>query len=234
MKAKYKRILLKISGEALSGAAGHGFDPESLKSVAEQILEVAKLGVEVGVVVGGGNIWRGRQGMNMDRVTADQMGMLATVINALAVSEALIGAGADARVLTSIEISGVGEKFNHKVADRYLKEGKIVVFGGGTGNPFFSTDTGAALKAAEIGADALLLAKNIDGIYDSDPKTNPNAKKFDELTYDEYVARGLRAMDTSAVVMCKENGLKVHAFGLSDKNSIVKAVAGDKEGTIIY
>lgn len=234
MKAKYKRILLKISGEALSGAAGHGFDPKSLKSVAEQILEVAKLGVEVGIVVGGGNIWRGRQGMNMDRVTADQMGMLATVINALAVSEALIGAGADARVLTSIEISGVGEKFNHKVADRYLKEGKIVVFGGGTGNPFFSTDTGAALKAAEIGADALLLAKNIDGIYDSDPKTNPNAKKFDELTYDEYVARGLRAMDTSAVVMCKENGLKVHAFGLSDKNSIVKAVAGDKEGTIIY
>ncbi len=234
MKAKYKRILLKISGEALSGAAGHGFDPESLKSVAEQILEVAKLGVEVGIVVGGGNIWRGRQGMNMDRVTADQMGMLATVINALAVSEALIGAGADARVLTSIEISGVGEKFNHKVADRYLKEGKIVVFGGGTGNPFFSTDTGAALKAAEIGADALLLAKNIDGIYDSDPKTNPNAKKFDGLTYDEYVARGLRAMDTSAVVMCKENGLKVHAFGLSDKNSIVKAVAGDKEGTIIY
>lgn len=234
MKAKYKRILLKISGEALSGAAGHGFDPESLKSVAEQILEVAKLGVEVGIVVGGGNIWRGRQGMNMDRVTADQMGMLATVINALAVSEALIGAGADARVLTSIEISGVGEKFNHKVADRYLKDGKIVVFGGGTGNPFFSTDTGAALKAAEIGADALLLAKNIDGIYDSDPKTNPNAKKFDELTYDEYVARGLRAMDTSAVVMCKENGLKVHAFGLSDKISIVKAVAGDKEGTIIY
>ena len=234
MKAKYKRILLKISGEALSGAAGHGFDPESLKSVAEQILEVAKLGVEVGIVVGGGNIWRGRQGMNMDRVTADQMGMLATVINALAVSEALIGAGADARVLTSIEISGVGEKFNHKVADRYLKEGKIVVFGGGTGNPFFSTDTGAALKAAEIGADALLPAKNIDGIYDSDPKTNPNAKKFDGLTYDEYVARGLRAMDTSAVVMCKENGLKVHAFGLSDKNSIVKAVAGDKEGTIIY
>lgn len=234
MKAKYKRILLKISGEALSGAAGHGFDPESLKSVAEQILEVAKLGVEVGIVVGGGNIWRGRQGMNMDRVTADQMGMLATVINALAVSEALIGAGADARVLTSIEISGVGEKFNHKVADRYLKEGKIVVFGGGTGNPFFSTDTGAALKAAEIGADALLLAKNIDGIYDSDPKTNPNAKKFDGLTYDEYVARGLKAMDTSAVVMCKENGLKVHAFGLSDKNSIVKAVAGDKEGTIIY
>ena len=234
MKAKYKRILLKISGEALSGTSGHGFDSASLKSVAEQIKKVVELGVETGVVVGGGNIWRGRQGLDMDRVTADQMGMLATVINALAVSEAISGAGVEAKVLTSIAISGVGEMFNHKLADKYLKEGKVVVFGGGTGNPFFSTDTGASLKAAEIGADALLLAKNIDGIYDSDPKTNPNAKKFDELTYDEYVARGLRAMDTSAVVMCKENGLKVHAFGLSDKNSIVKAVAGDKEGTIIY
>lgn len=234
MKAKYKRILLKISGEALSGPAGHGFDAASLKSVAKQIAEVKKLGVEVGVVVGGGNIWRGRQGLDMDRVTADQMGMLATVINALAVSEALISAGVDSAVLTSISITGVGEIFNHKTADKYLKEGKVVVFGGGTGNPFFSTDTGASLKAAEIGADALLLAKNIDGIYDSDPKLNPNAKKFDSLTYDEYVAKGLKAMDTSAVVMCKENGLKVHAFGLSDENSIVKAVAGDKEGTVIY
>ena len=170
----------------------------------------------------------------MDRVTADQMGMLATVINALAVSEALISAGVESKVLTSISIAGIGERFNHKLADEYLKNGKVVVFGGGTGNPFFSTDTGASLKAAEIGADALLLAKNIDGIYDSDPKTNPGAVKFDKLTYDEYVAKGLKAMDTSAVVMCKENGLKVHAFGLSGENSILKAVAGDKEGTVIY
>ena len=234
MKAKYKRILLKISGEALSGTSGHGFDSASLKSVAEQIKKVVELGVETGVVVGGGNIWRGRQGLDMDRVTADQMGMLATVINALAVSEAISGAGVEAKVLTSIAISGVGEMFNHKLADKYLKEGKVVVFGGGTGNPFFSTDTGASLKAAEIGADALLLAKNIDGIYDSDPKLNPNAKKFDSLTYDEYVERGLKAMDTSAVIMCKENGLKVHAFGLSGEKSILKAVAGDKEGTVIY
>ncbi len=234
MKAKYKRILLKISGEALSGASGRGFDSASLKSVAEQIKKVAELGVETGVVVGGGNIWRGRQGLDMDRVTADQMGMLATVINALAVSEALIAAGVDSKVLTSISIAGIGERFNHKLADEYLKSGKVVVFGGGTGNPFFSTDTGASLKAAEIGADALLLAKNIDGIYDSDPKTNPNAVKFDKLTYDEYVAKGLKAMDTSAVIMCKENGLKVHAFGLSGENSILKAVAGDKEGTVIY
>ena len=218
----------------MSGEVGHGFDKNALNSVAKQIREVADLGVEVGVVVGGGNIWRGRQGLDMDRVTADQMGMLATVINALAVSEAISGAGVEAKVLTSIAISGVGETFNHKLADKYLKEGKVVVFGGGTGNPFFSTDTGASLKAAEIGADALLLAKNIDGIYDSDPKLNPNAKKFDSLTYDEYVERGLKAMDTSAVIMCKENGLKVHAFGLSGEKSILKAVAGDKEGTVIY
>ena len=170
----------------------------------------------------------------MERTRADHMGMLATVINALAVSEAISGAGVEAKVLTSIAISGVGEMFNHKLADKYLKEGKVVVFGGGTGNPFFSTDTGASLKAAEIGADALLLAKNIDGIYDSDPKLNPNAKKFDSLTYDQYVERGLKAMDTSAVIMCKENGLKVHAFGLSGEKSILKAVAGDKEGTVIY
>ena len=218
----------------MSGEVGHGFDKNALNSVAKQIREVADLGVEVGVVVGGGNIWRGRQGLDMDRVTADQMGMLATVINALAVSEAISGAGVEAKVLTSIAISGVGEMFNHKLADKYLKEGKVVVFGGGTGNPFFSTDTGASLKAAEIGADALLLAKNIDGIYDSDPKLNPNAKKFDSLTYDEYVERGHKAMDTSAVIMCKENGLKVHAFGLSGEKSILKAVAGDKEGTVIY
>lgn len=218
----------------MSGEVGHGFDKNALNSVAKQIREVTDLGVEVGVVVGGGNIWRGRQGLDMDRVTADQMGMLATVINALAVSEAISGAGVEAKVLTSIAISGVGEMFNHKLADKYLKEGKVVVFGGGTGNPFFSTDTGASLKAAEIGADALLLAKNIDGIYDSDPKLNPNAKKFDSLTYDEYVERGLKAMDTSAVIMCKENGLKVHAFGLSGEKSILKAVAGDKEGTVIY
>lgn len=218
----------------MSGEVGHGFDKNALNSVAKQIREVTDLGVEVGVVVGGGNIWRGRQGLDMDRVTADQMGMLATVINALAVSEAISGAGVEAKVLTSIAISGVGETFNHKLADKYLKEGKVVVFGGGTGNPFFSTDTGASLKAAEIGADALLLAKNIDGIYDSDPKLNPNAKKFDSLTYDEYVERGLKAMDTSAVIMCKENGLKVHAFGLSGEKSILKAVAGDKEGTVIY
>ena len=234
MNSKYKRILLKISGESLAAEKRHGFSSDALVSTAKQIATLAKNGVEVGVVVGGGNFWRGREGDEMDRTTADYMGMLATVINALAVSDALERQGVESRVMTALAIDKIGEPYNVKTAKRYLTEGKVVVFGGGTGNPFFSTDTGASLRAAEIGADVLLLAKNIDGIYDSDPKVNPNAKKYDKLTYDEYVARGLRAMDTSAVVMCKENGLKVHAFGLSDKNSIVKAVAGDKEGTIIY
>ena len=234
MKPKYKRILVKISGEALSGDKGHGFEADSLVKVARQIKAVSDLGVEVGIVVGGGNIWRGRQSMNIDRTAADYMGMLATVINALAVSESLISEGVDAVVLTSLAITGVGEPFNFKNADNSLKEGKIVVFGGGTGNPYFSTDTGASLRAVEIGADALLLAKNIDGIYDSDPKINPNAKKFDEISYDEYVSLGLKAMDTSAVIMCKENGMKVHAFGLKEENSIMKAVTGDREGTVIY
>ncbi len=234
MKAAYKRILLKISGEALSGDKTHGFDTTALKGVARQIADVMKLGVEVGVVVGGGNFWRGRQGDEMDRTTADYMGMLATVINALAVADAVEREGAEARVMTSLSISGIGEQFNYKVADRYLKEGKAVIFGGGTGNPYFSTDTGASLRAVEIKADALLLAKNIDGIYDSDPKINPSAKKFDKLSYDEYIDKGLKAMDTSAVVMCKENGLKIHAFGLKGDNSVLNAVKGDEYGTVIY
>ena len=233
MKAKYKRILLKISGEALSGAAGHGFDPESLKSVAEQILEVAKLGVEVGIVVGGGNIWRGRQGMNMDRVTADQMGMLATVINALAVSETLIGAGADARVLTSIEISGVGEKFNHKVADRYLKEGKIVVFGGGTGNPFFSTDTAAALRSVEINADALLKATNVDGIFDKDPNKYADAVKYDNVTFQEVITKDLKVMDSTAFSLCKDNDMPIIVFNLNEPDNILRVVNGEKIGTTV-
>jgi len=234
MQSKYNRILLKISGEALSGSKGHGFDTEALSGVAKQIANVVKLGVSVGVVVGGGNFWRGRQGDEMERATADYMGMLATVINALALSDALEKVGIESRVMTAFTIGGIGEQFNFKTAKRYLSEGKVVVFGGGTGNPYFSTDTGASLRAVEIGADALLLAKNIDGIYDSDPKINPSAKKFDKLSYDEYVNMGLRALDTSAVVMCKENGLKIHAFGLDGENSILKAVTGDTSGTVVY
>lgn len=234
MVAKYKRILLKISGESLAGEKRHGFSADALTATAKQVAELNKLGVEVGVVVGGGNFWRGREGDEMDRTTADYMGMLATVINALALSDALERCGVESRVMTAMQIDKIGEPYNVKVAKRYLSEGKVVVFGGGTGNPFFSTDTGASLRACEIEAEVLLLAKNIDGIYDSDPKVNSNAKKFDKLTYDEYVAKGLRALDTSAVVMCKENGLKIHAFGNLDDNSIVDAVCADAEGTVVY
>lgn len=233
MQAKYKRVLLKISGEALSGSKGHGYEVSALEAVAAQIGTLVENGVQVGVVVGGGNFWRGRQGDEMDRTTADYMGMLATVINALALSDAFERKGMEARVMTSLAISSVGEPFNYKTAQRYLSEGKVVVFGGGTGNPYFSTDTGASLRATEIGADVLLLAKNVDGIYDSDPKTNPSAKKYDTLTYDEYVAKGLRAMDTSAVVMCKENKVKVHVFGLNEDNAIVNAVFAESKGTVI-
>ena len=233
MEAKYKRILLKISGEALSGEKGHGYDVEELKGVAEQIVKLQKAGVEVGVVVGGGNFWRGRQGDEMDRTTADYMGMLATVINALAVCDAVEKAGGKAKVMTSLAIGGIGEPFNYKRAKEILSEKTAVIFGGGTGNPYFSTDTGASLRAVEIGAEVLMLAKNVDGIYDSDPKTNPAAKRFDTLTYDEYVLKGLKAMDTSAVVMCKENGLKVHVFALKGEDSIVKAVFGESKGTVI-
>lgn len=234
MNSKYKRILLKISGESLAAEKRHGFSSDALASTAKQIATLAKNGVEVGVVVGGGNFWRGREGDEMDRTTADYMGMLATVINALAVSDALERQGVESRVMTALAIDKIGEPYNVKTAKRYLAEGKVVVFGGGTGNPFFSTDTGASLRAAEIGADVLLLAKNIDGIYDSDPKTNPAAKKFDNLTYDEYVRLGLRALDTSAVVMCKENGIKIHAFGNLDDDSIVNAVFADAAGTVVY
>ena len=231
---KNRRVFLKLSGEALAGPKKTGFDEDTVKEVARQVKASVDAGVQVGVVIGGGNFWRGREGDEMDRTSADYMGMLATVINALALSDALDRQGVDNRVMTALAIDKIGEPYNVKTAKRYLSEGKVVVFGGGTGSPFFTTDTGASLKACEIQAEVLLLAKNIDGIYDSDPKTNPNAKKFDTLTYDEYVEKGLRALDTSAVVMCKENGLKIHAFGNLDENSIVNAVFADSDGTVVY
>ena len=233
---KYKRVLLKISGEALAGDAHRGLDFAVIGGVCDVIKQCVEAGVQVGVVVGGGNFWRGVKdgGGKMERTRADHMGMLATVINALALSDALDRQGVDNRVMTALAIDKIGEPYNVKTAKRYLSDGKVVVFGGGTGSPFFTTDTGASLKACEIQAEVLLLAKNIDGIYDSDPKTNPNAKKFDTLTYDEYVEKGLRALDTSAVVMCKENGLKIHAFGNLNENSIVNAVFADSDGTVVY
>ena len=229
----YKRALIKLSGEALACANGNGIDFDKVSKVVEQLKKVVESGVQVGVVIGGGNFWRGRQGRDMNRSTADYMGMLATAINSLGMQDSLIHAGIKAKVLTALSISSVGEPFNQQNAVKYLEEGYVVIFACGTGNPYFSTDTGAALRAAEIGADVLLLAKNVDGIYDSDPKINKNAKKYDKISYIDFIKQGLTAMDTSAVTLCMENNIPVIAFGLSEPESIVRVVCGEKMGTVI-
>ncbi len=233
MQPKYKRILLKISGEALAGQKGFGLDQEIIASIIKQIKEVKELGVEVGIVIGAGNFWRGRQGSGMDRSTADYMGMLATVMNCLAMQDALEKEGVDTRVQTAIHITQIAEPFIIRKAIRHLEKGRVVIFGCGTGAPYFTTDTAAALKAAEIKADVLLLAKNVDGIYDSDPKTNANAIKFDRISGIEFIKRELTAMDTTAVSLCMTNKTPVIAFGLNEERSIMRAVMGEEIGTII-
>ena len=231
--AKYKRVIIKLSGEALAGEKGFGLDESVIDYVVKQIKKVANDGVEVGIIIGGGNFWRGRQGSNMDRTTADHMGMLATVINSLAMQDALEKHGVACRVQTALTITRVAEPYILRKAMRHLEKGRVVIFACGTGNPYFSTDTGAALRAAEIGAEALLLAKNVDGIYDSDPKKNPDAKKFDEIAYIDVIKKGLNAMDTTAISLCMENKIPVIAFALSEEDSILKAVNGEQIGTII-
>ncbi len=226
MTALYKRVLLKISGEALAGDNKTGYDPAVLKEVALQIKKARELGAEVSIVVGGGNFWRGRQGLDMNRSTADYMGMLATIMNSLCLQETLIANGVDAIVQTSIEITPVAKHFDRRDAVKALEEGKVVIFGGGTGCPFFSTDTTASLRACEIEADVILLAKNVDGIYDSDPKTNPDAKRYSSISYMDFISQNLKAMDTSAVTMCMENGVPILAFALLEKDSIVNALTG--------
>ena len=206
--AKYKRVIIKLSGEALAGEKGFGLDESVIDYVVKQIKEVAVSGVEIGIIIGGGNFWRGRQGSNMDRTTADHMGMLATVINSLAMQDALEKHGVACRVQTALTITRVAEPYILRKAMRHLEKGRVVIFACGTGNPYFSTDTGAALRAAEIGAEALLLAKNVDGIYDSDPKMNPEAKKFDEISYIDVIKKGLNAMDTTAISLCMENKIQ--------------------------
>ncbi len=230
---KYKRVLIKISGEALAAENGFGIGAQSVDGVVDQIKKIKDMGVEVGIVVGGGNFWRGRQGTEMDRTTADHMGMLATVINALALQDALEQKGVQTRVQTALTISRVAEPYILRKAIRHFEKGRVVIFACGTGNPYFSTDTGAALRAAEIHADALLMAKNIDGIYDSDPKKNPAAIKFDHLTYMDYIKKGLTALDTTAVSLCMDNKITIIAFGLSEENSIIRVVSGEKIGTVI-
>ena len=232
-KAKYKRVIIKLSGEALAGEKGYGIDELVLSKIVDQIKAVKDLGVEIGIVVGGGNFWRGRQGKEMDSSTADHMGMLATVINALALQDALERKGVLTRVQTAIDIIKVAEPYILRKALSHLNKGRIVIFACGTGNPHFTTDTAAALRAADVNAQMLLLAKNVDGIYDSDPKTNVNAKKLNQVSYKEFINKGLKAMDTTAITLCMENNIQVLAFGLFEENALVRAVMGEDIGTII-
>lgn len=232
-KAAYKRVIIKLSGEALAGEQGNGINEQVLDDITNQIIAVRNLGVEIGIIVGGGNFWRGRQGKEMDRTTADHMGMLATVINALAVQDALERKGAPTRVQTALTMTRVAEPYILRKAMSHLNKGRIVIFACGTGNPYFTTDTAAALRAAEIGAEVLLLAKNVDGIYDSDPKINKDAKKLDTVSYKEFIAQGLKAMDTTAITICMENNIAVLAFGLFEENALMRAVTGEQIGTLI-
>ena len=233
MQPKYKRILLKLSGEALAGEKGFGLNQDVIASVVDQIVKVHEMGVEVGLVIGGGNFWRGRQGTKMDRTTADHMGMLATVMNSLAMMDAIEQRGVPVRVQTALDMTAIAEPLIIRKAIRHFEQGRIVIFGCGTGNPFCSTDTAAALRACEINADVLLMAKNVDGIYDSDPKTNPNAKKYDKLKYADIINQGLKVIDFTAATMCMENDVPTIAFGLDEKDSIVRVVSGGTLGTVI-
>lgn len=233
---KYPRIVLKVSGEALAGEAGHGIDPIVTESISKEIAAVADNGVEVAVVCGGGNIWRGISGsaQGMDRASADYMGMLATVINGLALQEALEQIGASTRVQTAIEMRQVAEPYIRRRAIRHLEKGRIVIFAGGTGNPFFSTDTTAALRAAEIEADAIMMAKRgTDGVYDADPQTNPDAKMFDSLTYFEVMRRQLGVMDNTAITLCMNNHIPIIVFNIDTPGNILKASMGERIGTYI-
>ena len=233
MEVKYKRVLIKLSGEALAGKTGFGLDNDVVAGVVKELKAVHDMSVDIGVVVGAGNFWRGRQGTDMDRATADYMGMLATVLNCLALQDALEREGVHTRVQTALQITQVAEPYIIRKAIRHLEKGRVVIFGCGTGNPYFTTDTAAALRAAEIKADCLLLAKNVDEIYDSDPKINFNAKKFDRISAMEFIARGLTAMDTTAVSLCMTNKIPVIAFGLNEPDSIRRVVSGENLGTII-
>lgn len=230
--AKYNRVLLKLSGEALAKEKGFGYDYDFVDKVVDELISISKSGTQVSLVVGGGNFWRGRQGGGMDRTIADQMGMLATVMNALCLQDAIEKRGGKAVVLSSIEMDRIAELYTKKRALKYLSDGYVVIFAGGTGSPYFSTDTAASLRAAEIGADAILLAKNVDGIYTGDPKTDKTATKFDEISYMEFIERGLKAMDMTAVTMCMENKVPILCF-LLDETSILRAVSGEKLGTWI-
>lgn len=234
-KPKFKRIVLKLSGEALAGKQGYGIDPEIVKTIAEELKEVVNLGIEIAIVVGGGNIYRGIAGSarGIDRATGDYMGMLATMINSLALQDALEKVDVVTRVQSAIEMRQIAEPYIRRRAIRHLEKGRVVIFGAGTGNPYFSTDTTAALRAAEINADAILKATKVDGVYDSDPMKNPQAVKFIELEYIEVLSKKLEVMDSTAISLCMDNNIPIIVFDLTKQGNINKVVLGDKIGTIV-
>ncbi len=231
----YKRIVLKLSGEALAGKDGYGINHEIITDISKQVVEVVQKSVEIGIVVGGGNIWRGVAGSakGMDRATADYMGMLATVINSLALQDALENANMPTRVMSAIEMKEVAEPYIRRRAIRHLEKGRVVIFAAGTGNPYFSTDTAAALRSAEIEAQAILMAKKVDGVYDSDPVTNPLATKYNFLEYIEVINKGLGVMDSTAASLCMENNIPIIVFDLTKNGNILKAAMGEKIGTYV-
>lgn len=230
---EYNRIILKVSGEALAGPKKTGLDDETIGKICDQIKVAVEMGVQIAIVCGGGNFWRGRSGENMDRTRADHMGMLATTINALALQDALEQRGVVTRVQTAIEMKQFAEVYIRNKAVRHLEKGRVVIFACGSGNPYFSTDTAAALRAAEIDADAILLAKNVDGVYDSDPNINKDAVKYDELTYLEVISKGLKVMDSTASSLCMDNNIPLLVFGLDDPANIIRVLNGEKIGTVV-
>lgn len=236
MSLRYQRVLIKISGEALSGTKGTGFDFDFVSSVCESVKNCVNEGAQVGIVIGGGNFWRGvKDGAGkVERVSADRMGMLATAMNCLAVADVFRQSDVEARVMTAVDIQGVGERHDVKKAIEYLEQGKVVLFGCGTGHPFFSTDTAAVLRAAEIGADAILLAKNIDGVYTADPRKDSAAVKLDEISYNEVLARRLQVMDSTATSLAMDNDLPVIVFALADPVNIQRVIHGEKIGTFVH
>lgn len=230
---KYKKVLLKLSGEALAGEKKTGIDPKIVSSICEAIKKLHEKKVKVSIVVGGGNFWRGRDGYTMERTTSDYMGMLATTINALALQEALEAKGVQTRVQTAIEMREIAEPYIKRKAIRHLEKDRVVIFGAGTGNPFFTTDTAAALRAAEIGAEVILLAKTIDGVYSADPKIDKNAKKYDKISYLDILNKDLKVMDSTATSLCKDNNIPLVVFGIDEPENMVKIIEGENIGTIV-
>ena len=236
MRTNYKRILLKLSGESLMGSQGYGIDPQRVKDYAEEIRDIARSGIEIAIVIGGGNIFRGLAGAarGVDRVKGDQMGMLATVINSLALASALETAGQPAQVFTAVNMFPLGEYYSKWRAIDAMKQGKIAIISCGTGSPYFTTDTGSALHGIEVEADVMLKGTRVDGIYTADPEKDPSATKFDEISYDEILARGLKVMDLTATVMCKENHLPIIVFDMDTRGNLTRVMAGENIGTFVY